>query len=74
VVQSSNFIPIVIGIVVDVLLAVDAVEVVLARVGVADDIPIRPRAADGTYSGARVGPGEVGNLARVSNVEVVILI
>jgi hypothetical protein len=74
VVQSPNFIPIVAGIVVDVVHAVDAVEVVSAWAGVAEGTPLLPTTtADGTDEGAGVGPGEVGNFARVSNVEVSIL-
>jgi len=74
VVQSPNFIPIVAGIVVDIIHAVDAVEVVSAWAGVADDMPFCPRAiADGTDGSSGVGPGEVANHARVSNVEVTIL-
>jgi hypothetical protein len=74
VVQSPDFISILAGIVVDVVHAVDAVEVVLAWAGVADDMPFRPRTiADGTDGGAGVGPGQVANLARVSNEEVRIL-
>ena len=63
------------GIVVDVVHAVDAVgSRVVAWIGVADDIPFHPRTiADGTDEGAGVGPDEVANLARVSNVEVSIL-
>ena len=73
-VQPPNFIPSVAGIVVDVVHAVDAVEVVVAWAGVADDMPFRPRTvADGTDSGARFGSEEVANHARVSNVEVCIL-
>lgn len=73
-VQSPNFIPIVASIVVDVIRAVNAVEVVVSWVGVADDMPFQPKTtADVTDDGAGVGPDEVGNLARVSNVEVSIL-
>jgi hypothetical protein len=74
VVQSPNLISIVVSIFVDIIHAVDAVEVVFAGPGVGDDIPFRPRAiADGAYSGVGVGAGDVGHFARVSNVEVGIL-
>ena len=73
-INSPNFIPIVAGIIVNVSHAVDAVEVVLSRTQVGDDIPFSPRTiADGSDSGAGVGSGEVGDLTRVSNVELSIL-
>lgn len=74
VIQSPYFIPVVSGIVVDVVHAVDAIEVIIARVGVPDDIPFLPRAtANGTNGGAGVGSKEVSNHARVSNIEVGVL-
>lgn len=52
----------------------DAVEIIVAWVGVTDDIPFVPRAiADGADGRAGVGPEQIGNLARVSNVQVSIL-
>jgi len=74
VVNSPNFIPIIASIVIDFGHTVDAVEVVTAWAGVADDMPFNPRTiADGSDSCAGVGSREVGNLTRVSNVEVGIL-
>jgi hypothetical protein len=74
VVKSSNFVPIVAGIVVDVGHGVDAVKVVSAWVRVTTGVPFSPRTtADVTDGGAGVGPGEVGNRARVSDVDVIIL-
>ena len=74
VVNSSNFVPIVTGIFVDVVHAVDTVEVVSPRAGVRDDMPFNPRTiADGSNGGTGAGSGEVGNLARVSDVEVIVL-
>jgi len=74
VINSPNLIPIVTGIVVNVGHTVDAVEVVSAWAGVGDDMPFGPRTvADGSDGGAGVGSGQVGNLARVSNVKIIIL-
>lgn len=73
-VQSSNFTPIIAGIVVDIVHGVDAVEIVPAQVQVTADIPYLPRTiADITEGGAGAGPGDVGNFTRVSNKEVSIL-
>jgi hypothetical protein len=69
-INSANFIPNVVGVVVDVVHAVDAVEVVSARIGVGDDPGTITDGADG---GAGVRSKEVGDLARVSNVELIIL-
>lgn len=74
VINSSNLIPVITGIVVDIGHAVDAVEVVFSWAGVGDNMPFGPRTiADGSDGGAGVGSGQVGNLARVSNVKIVIL-
>ena len=73
-INSSNFIPDVAGISVDVVRAVDAVEGITLRARVGDNIPCNPGTiADGADSGAGVRSEEVGNLARVSNVELIIL-
>jgi len=74
VVDSPNFVPIVGGIVVDVGHGVDAVEVESAWVVTGDELPFLPgTTADVTDGGAGVGPEDVGNHARVSDVDVSIL-
>ena len=73
-VESPNFVPIISGIGVDIGHGLDTVEVEIAWVRVTDDVPFQPgTAADVTDGGAGAGPDEVGNLARASGVEVIIL-
>ena len=73
-VEPPNFVPIGAGIAVDLGHGVDAVEVELARVRVAGEVPFLPgTTADVTDGRAGPGPEEVGNHARISNVKVSIL-
>ena len=73
-INSPNFIPDVAGISVDVVRVVDTVKGISLWARVGDNVPCNPGTiTDGADGGAGVRSKEVGNLTRVSNVELIIL-